>query len=222
MGRPAFMERVDGKKQDDEQEGNSRPPHALPGEISLLLQDLLFLALRVIKCCQFRRGTVLLTSDGRIEYTQDLIGCHPGRVLTASLFVGPELGKHVQLDIIERGLHTPVFQCLVEVTVVISSLLIALRHDQVVIGIDMSRSCLGEIRFEKLLVSLFCIPLFTQSLLRYSPHDLDTALVFVKVILSCISFLTVLIKEHLRTVDPVDGLRIATRIDICHTRVDRA
>ena len=110
-------------------------------------------------------------------------------------------------------------QHLVQTAIVVCSLRIAVGSHQIVIGVDTSSTRLAICRLQKAVIGLLGLVGLVQTLQGHSTHNLDSSLIFVEISLSGIGFLTIFVQQHLCTVYPIDGLGIATRVDIGHTGI---
>ena len=187
----------------------------------MLFGNLSLFLLRVIDRSQLDGRTILLIRDGRIEHGKYLVTNESGGVESSCLGIRMIFGQQIELDVVECQFHAPIAQCLVQIAVVICRLCIAVGSHQIVVGINLAGSRLGIVRLEESLIGLGGLSILMKPLQGHGPHDLNTSLILVEILTAGIRLLLVLAQQHLRTIDPVDGLCIALGVDISHTGIDR-
>ena len=222
LGGLALVEGIEEQEDDCEEQGHQSAHHLHLRHLRLLACYLCLLLIGMVDGGQLGRGAALLAGDGRVEERENADTHLACRVFTMSLVVGTVFGQHIQLDDIQRGLQALLLDGLVEIAVVVGSLTVAPGRDEVAIAMDAPYTRLREGCKLETLIGLVGLLVSAQTLQGCGAHNLDTTLVFVKILLAGIFHLAILVEQHLRAVYPVDRLFVAARVDICHAGIYRA
>ena len=202
MGGLSLMKGIDREESNQQHQGDTCVDKPLVGETLFLLGNLSLLLMGVVHRSQFCRIVLLGLIDGAVERLTDLHSHGDGRVFALGPNVGTIFGQQILLDIVERQGDTVLTEQMVEVAEIVSSLIVSVGGQQIVVGIKTPLTRLAIMRINGGFEVTRSLLGLSHVLQGHSTHQVDLCLRVTDNLGFSDRHMLIVSEQFLGTVDP--------------------